>query len=106
MAYLRAHVEPFDIAAHEEPRADRIKLLQPIRLRLEIDDLDCRIALREHDAPRPVEAARLLDALNDALEGDRPGGRHRMKRRPTAAVDEAAREMEEEVADESLLALH
>ena len=105
VADLRAHVEPFDVAADDQPRAERKELLQPVRLRLEIDDLDRRLAVGEDDAPGRIAAARLLDPLHHAFDRDRAGRRHLVERRAVAAVDEPARQVEEQIADERLVAL-
>ena len=100
MRDLRAHVEPRDLAAHDPPRAERKDLLQPVGARIEIDELDRRVPLRQDDAPRRRRARpRLLVPLHDALDRDIAGWRQLIERRPVAPVDETVRQMEQQIPD-------
>ena len=95
---LRAHVEPFDVAADDPPGAERKELFQPVRLRLEIHDLNRRVFVGEHDPPRAIETARLFDPLDDPLHRHRAGGRHLVERRAVTPVDRPGWEMEQQIA--------
>ncbi len=101
MDHGRAAVEPLDLAADIERSADRQRLFEVVAMGVEEGEADLAGVVVGEDPPRdaPVAARRLLVAVDAHLEGDDGAFRRQRDAGLLAAVDDADRQVEEEIDD-------
>ena len=97
----RAAVEPLDLAADIERRADRQRLFEIVAMGVEEGEGDLAGVVMGEDPPRnaPVAARRLLVTVDADLEGDDGAFRRQRDARLVAPVDDADGKVEEEIDD-------